>query len=222
MHIAWFEYFQILSLITAIYCWKGLKSCSLLAFIPLLVIVNATELIADNYRVFGWTSNYRIYNLYLLLSTPFFFYLAGKMLFLTRKESIIFFIVCILCMVLICINFGFIQGPIQFNSYSLGLIDILIIVFSSLCLVRLTMFDQEELNFMREPYFWINSLNLLSSLVTLVVLGLQSYILINKIEIANKTLYHAILPAVSAIVYGGYSYAFTLCRTQRARSSLPL
>jgi hypothetical protein len=222
MHIAWFEYFQILSLITAIYCWKGLKSCSLLAFIPLLVIVNATELIADNYRVFGWTSNYRIYNLYLLLSTPFFFYLAGKMLFLTRKESIIFFIVCILCMVLICINFGFIQGPIQFNSYSLGLIDILIIVFSSLCLVRLTVFDQEELNFMREPYFWINSLNLLSSLVTLVVLGLQSYILINKIEIANKTLYHAILPAVSAIVYGGYSYAFTLCRTQRARSSLPL
>ena len=222
MHIAWFEYFQILSLITAIYCWKGLKSCSLLAFIPLLFIVNATELIAENYRAFGWSSNYRVYNLYLLVSTPFFFYLAGKMLFLTRKEAIIFYIVCILCMVLVCINFGFIQGPLQFNSYSLGLVDIMIIVFSSLCLVRLTVFDQQELNFMREPYFWINSLNLLSSLITLVVLGLQSYILINKIEIANKTLYHAILPAVNAIVYGGYSYAFTLCRTQRARSSSPL
>lgn len=222
MQIAWFEYFQILSLITAIYCWKGLKSCSLLAFIPLLVIVNTTELIAENYRAFGWSSNYRIYNLYLLLSTPFFFYLAGKMLFLTRKEAIIFFIVCILCMVLMCINYGFIQGPLQFNSYSLGLADIMIIVFSSLCLVRLTVFDQEELNFMKEPYFWVNSLNLLSCLIMLVVLGLQSYILINKIEIANKTLYHAILPAVNAIVYGGYSYAFTLCRTQRARSSLPL
>jgi hypothetical protein len=222
MQIAWFEYFQILSLITAIFCWRGLKSCSLLAFIPLLVIVNATELIAENYLAFGWSSNYRIYNLYLLLSTPFFFYLAGKMLFLTRKEAIIFYIVCILCMVLMCINYGFIQGPLQFNSYTLGLVDIMIIVFSSLCLVRLTVFDQEELNFMREPYFWINSLNLLSSLITLVVLGLQSYILINKIEIANKTLYHAILPAVNAIVYGGYSYAFTLCRTQRARSSSPL
>ena len=219
MHIAWFEYFQILSLITAIYCWKGLKSCSLLAFIPLLIIVNAAELIAENYRAYGWSSNYRVYNLYLLLSTPFFFYLAGKMLFLTRKEAVIFYIVCVLCMVLVCINFGFIQGPIQFNSYSLGLVDIMIIVFSSLCLVRLTVFDQKELNFMREPYFWINSLNLLSSLITLVVLGLQSYIQINKIEIANKTLYHAILPAVNAIVYGGYSYAFTLCRTQRARSS---
>ncbi|MEJ0081652.1 MAG: hypothetical protein WDM78_12065 [Puia sp.] len=50
------------------------------------------------------------------------------------------------------------------------MVDIMIIVFSSLCLVRLTVFDQEELNFMREPYFWINSLNLLSSLITLVVL----------------------------------------------------
>jgi|SRR5450432_10559 hypothetical protein len=222
MQIAWFEYFQILSLFTAIYCWKGLRSCSLLAFIPLLIIVNATELIADNYHAFGWTSNYRIYNLYLLISTPFFFYLAGKMLFLTKREAIIYYIVCILSMILVCINFGFIQGNIQFNSYSLGLIEIMIIVFSGLCLVRLTVFDQKELNFMKEPYFWINSLNLLSGLITLVVLGLQSYILINQIEIANKTLYHAILPAVNAIVYGGYSYAFILCRTQRARSSSPL
>jgi hypothetical protein len=219
--MAWFEYFELLALIIAIYCWKGLKACSLIAFIPLLVIVNVSEIVAENYLHFGWTSNYRVYNIYMLLSTPFFFYLAGKMLFLTRKEAVIYFIVCILCMILICINYGFIQGPIAFNSYSMGLVEIMIIVFSGLCLVRLTVFDQKEMNFMREPYFWINSLNLLAGLITLVVLGLQSYILINKIEIANKTLYHAILPAVNAIVYAGYSYAFILCRTQRARSSSP-
>ena len=217
--MAWFQYFELLSLITAIYCWRGLKTCSLIAFIPLLVIVNTAEIVAHNYLAFGWTSNYRIYNLYLILSTPFFFYLAGKMLFLTRREGVIFFIVCILCMILVLINFGFIQGTMAFNTYSLGLVQNMIIVFSGLCLVRLTLFDQKELNFMREPYFWINSLNLLSGLITLVILGLQSYILINKIEIANKTLYHAILPAVNAIVYAGYSYAFILCRTQKARSS---
>ena len=90
MHIAWYEFFQILSLIPAIYCRKGLKSCSLLAFIPLLVIVKSTELIAGNFRAFGWCSNYFIYNLYLLVSTPFFFYLAGKMLFLNREGSGLF------------------------------------------------------------------------------------------------------------------------------------
>lgn len=217
MHIAWYEYFQIISLCIAIYCWKGLKACSLLAFIPLLVVVNITELTAMNFRAFGWTSNYLIYNLYLLVSTPFFFFLAGKMLFLTRKESVIYFIVCVLSLILILVNFLYFQGSKQFNTYSLGLIEIMIIVFSGLSLVRLTILDQEELNFMKEPYFWINSLNLLFGFFLLVVLSLQSYIRINHIEIAHKPLYYAILPAVNAIVYAGYSYAFVLCRTQKTR-----
>jgi hypothetical protein len=217
MHIAWYEYFQLLCLGTAIYCRKGLKTCSLLAFIPLLIVVNITELIGMNYKAFGWSSNYFVYNLYLLVSTPFFFYLAGKMLFLTRKETIIYYVVCVLSMLLVIFNFAFVQGKTQFNSYSLGLIEIMMIVFSGLCLVRLTVFDQKELNFMKEPYFWINSLNLLFGLITLVLLSLQSYIQINKIEIGHKALYYAILPAVNAIVYAGYSYAFYLCRTQRTR-----
>jgi hypothetical protein len=217
MQLAWFEYFQIICLAVAIYCRRGLKACSLSAFIPLLVIVNITEITGSNWQAFGWSSNYFVYNLYLLLSTPFFFYLAGKMLFLSRKESIIFFAVCFLCLLLIIINFWYIQGQNQFNSYSLGLIDILMVVFSGLCLVRLTVFDQEEMNFMKEPYFWINSLNLMFGLITLVLLGLQSYISVNHIEIANKPLYYAILPTVNAILYAGYSYAFILCRTQKAR-----
>jgi len=217
MHIAWYEYFQLAGLGTALYCRKSLHAFSLGAFLPLLIVVNITELTAMNFRTFGWTSNYLIYNLYLLVSTPFFFYLAGKMLFLTRKESVIYTVVCILCMLLVFINFLFFQGSTRFDTYSLGLIEIMIIIFSGLCLVRLTLNDQGELNFMREPYFWINSLNLLFGLITLVVLGLQSYILINHIEIAHKSLYYAILPAVNAVVYAGYSYAFILCRTQKTR-----
>lgn len=217
MHIDWFEYFQITSLAVAIYCRRGLKACSLLAFIPLLVIANITELVGTNFHAFGWTSNYIVYNVYLLLSTPFLFYLAGKMLFLSKRESVIFFTVCFLCLLLIVINFIYIQGETQFNTYSLGLVEILMIIFSGLCLVRLTVFDQEEMNFMKEPYFWINSLNLMFGLITLVLLGLQSYILVNHIEIANKKLYAAILPTVNAVVYGGYSYAFILCKTQKAR-----
>jgi hypothetical protein len=216
-HITWYAYFQILSLCVAIYCWKGLKACSLQAFIPFLVIVNITELTAMNFQAFGWPSNYIVYNLYLIVSTPFLFYLAGKMLFLTRKESIIFYIVCVLCMLLVVFNFIFVQGSSQFNSYSLSLIMIMLIVFSGLCLVRLTVLDHKELNFIKEPYFWINSLNLFFGLITLVVLSLQAYILVNHVEIAHRTLYSSIMPVVNALVYSGYCYAFILCRTQRTR-----
>ena len=69
MHIAWYEYFQLLALFTAVYCWKGLKACSLLAFIPLLLIVNICELTGMNFHAFGWSSNYNVYNVYCLLYT---------------------------------------------------------------------------------------------------------------------------------------------------------
>jgi hypothetical protein len=217
MHIAWFEYFQIASLLTALYCFRGLRACSLLAFIPLLFIVNITEFTGINYRMIGLESNYSIYNLYLLASTPFYFYIAGKMLFLAGKETIVFYTVCVLCLILVCANFFFIQGQSHFNTYSFVLIEIMMIVFSSLSLVRLTLLDQRELNFIREPFFWINTVNLLFGLITLVVLGLQEYILTNHIEINNKTLYNAILPSLNAIVYAGYCYAFILCRKQKTR-----
>ena len=121
-------------------------------------------------------------------------------------------------MLFVIFNFLFIQGRMgQFNTYSLGLIEIMIIVFSGLCLVRLTVIDQEEMNFLKEPYFWINSLNLLFWLITLVILSMQTYILVNHIEIGHKSLYSAILQPLNAIVYSGYSYAFILCRTQKTR-----
>jgi hypothetical protein len=115
------------------------------------------------------------------------------------------------------VNYGFIQGQTQFNTFSMGLEEIMKIIFAGLCLLRLTVLDREEINFMKEPYFWINSLNLLGGLITVVVLGLQSYILLNKIEIAHRSLYAAILPVVNAIVYSGYSYAFMLCKMQKTR-----
>ena len=139
------------------------------------------------------------------------------MLFLTGKEKLVFYTVCILCLILVAVNFFSIQGQLHFNTYSFVLIEIMMIVFSSLSLVRLTLLDQRELNFIREPFFWINTVNLLFGLITLVVLALQEYILTNHIEINNKTLYNAILPTLNAVVYAGYSYAFILCRKQKTR-----
>ena len=218
MQIAWYEYFQLICLFLAFYYRKSLAACSLSAFIPYLIIVNISELTGNNYLVFGWTSNYNVYNIYLLLSTPFLFWLAGKMLFLTKKESVIFYSVCALCMLFVIVNLLFIQGRMgRFNTYSLGLIEILMIVFSGFCLVRLTVIDQEETNFLREPYFWINSLNLLFGLITLVILSMQTYIAQNHIVIGHKSLNSAILQPLNAIVYAGYSYAFILCRTQKTR-----
>lgn len=120
-------------------------------------------------------------------------------------------------MLLVLLNFLFMQGQYVFNTYSMMLIEIMMIVFSSLSLVRLTVLDNRELNFVKEPFFWINAVNMLSGIITLVVLGLKDYILNNHVQIFNKTLYSFLMPFVAFITYTGYCYAFILCRTQKTR-----
>jgi NADH:ubiquinone oxidoreductase subunit 6 (subunit J) len=217
MHITWFELVEIACLAVAIFCWRGLRRCQLSAFIPLLLIANAAEFLGINHQSFGWANNYFIYNAYLVLSTPFWFYICSKMLFLTPKERIVYYILCLLSLVLICFNYFFIQGPWLFNTFSLVLIDTLSIIFASLSLVRMAVLDEEQTRFVKHPYFWINAVSLLYCLVTLVLLGLQQYIQAHRVEIQHNSLYHAILPAVSIVLYSTYIGAFMLCRIQEAR-----
>jgi hypothetical protein len=97
---------------------------------------------------------------------------------------------------------------------------LLTIVFSCLILFSLATADNFNLPFFRHPYFWINAGNLLFSLVTLVLLGLQQVIIANKIELQHKSLYYAILPIVNIILYIGLIYAFILCRPVKNKYSL--
>lgn len=218
MIIDWYQYSQLFSLFTALVCITGLKQFSLAAFIPLLILVNGVEIIAGNFRLFGWSNNYFIYNLYLIFSTPFYLYLYQRMLYLNGNALKIFRIISLLCMLLILLNYFFLQGINIFNSNALVLIMILNIIFSCLALFRLSSHDFHQPNLLKEPYFWINAVNLLFSMVSLVLLGLQPYIRSNNIEIENKSLYYAIMPVANVILYTVYSYAFLLCRIQKTRS----
>ena len=217
MHIAWFEYSQFFCLLVAIYFYPAIKKRGLGGFLPFLILVNVAEFLAQNKQWFGLTDNYIFFNIYLVVATPFYFFVAGKMLFLTGKERMVFYLVCFLSLLLVLLNFLFMQGLFAFNTYSIVLIESMTIVFSSLSLVRLTVLESRELNFAQEPYFWINAVNLMSGLIILVVLGLMDYIRNNHVEIASKTLYSFLMPLVAFIQYLGYSYAFILCRTQKTR-----
>lgn len=211
MHLNFYQYFQILSLLTAIVCYRGLRRYSLSAFIPLLLIANVTEITAGNYLAFGWTSNYFIYNLYLLTATPFQLWLFGRMLHLRNNEKRVFGAICGLCMLFVLLNYFFLQGSTRFNTISLILIALITIVFSCFVLLRAVIQQQNEDNLLRAPYFWINAAQLLFGLVTLVVLGLQQYIRNNQIELGQKSLYYVLLPGINIILYAAYSYAFILC-----------
>lgn len=154
MTIALYQYSQLICLVISILCRKGLRRFSLIAFIPLLIIDNIIEFIGKNRLLFGWDNNYFVYNIYLIVSPPIYMYLYAKMLNLKKEVHKVFWAMYILCILLILLNYFFIQGYRQFNTYSVMLIMILNIVLCCLVLFKLSLQQpQKEINLIFEPYF---------------------------------------------------------------------
>ena len=214
MTILWYQYFQLFSLLCAFICLRGLNSYSIGIMIPILLLDNVTEFVAGNYLLFHWKSNYFIYNLYLLLSTPLFLYLFSILLNLNRRQKRNYFIGCFGLEILVLLNYFLLQGPWEFNTYSNLLIQASYIILSCLALARLTIGKDDESLILQDPRFCINAMILLFSMVTLILLGSQKYIKLHHIEIHHKVLYFAVMPIANAVLYAGYSCAFFLCRMQ--------
>lgn len=222
MQIEAFQYLQISCFLISVICFKALHKWGIALFVALLFLDCVVDLLGDNYKAFGWKDNYLVYNCYLLLSEPLSLFLFYKMLGLSPRFRILFSGFAFLCLLLIVINYCFIQGPSKFNTYSLLLIMILNIIFSCLVLIKLAIDDRKLLPIYREPFFWINAATLLFSLGTLVVLGLQEYIAVKNVSLNGKMLYNVIMPMLNVFLYVALSYGFLLCRIQANKYSTQL
>jgi len=211
MTIHLYQYFQLISLLSAIVYFKGLKQFKLAAFIPLLFFTCTIELLATNFKTLGYKSNYSIYNFYLIAHMPILLHLQLQMLYLNKKERFVFIIIGILAIVFSCVNYMYLQGNGKFNSYSFILFESLTIMVSSLILARYVINDEQTIPLLKSPIFFINAGLLLFGLGCLSVLGLQEYILANKLLINGITIYKLLMPSLNIILYSSYAYAFYLC-----------
>lgn len=218
MTLLYFQYFQLFSLLLAILCRKGLNFFSLGILIPILVLDNVTEILGANYaRIFHSLDNYFVYNIYYLLSTPLYLYLFAAMLKGDDRERRRLLFAGLAIEGFIIVNYCFIQGRVEFNTFSALLVGIANIILSCLVLTRLAIRRDDESGLLTDPYFWINAMILLFSLVTFLALGIQKYIALNHIQFGHKNLYFALMEAANAALYTGYSGAFLLCQTQRSK-----
>jgi len=217
MRILWYQYFEFFSLLCALWCARGLKSFSITVFIPILLLDNLTEVVAVNHARFNWDTNYFIYNIYYLLSTPLYLYLFAVMLRGDRQEKRRLLGIGIAIEAFMLLDYFFIQGVMPFNTFSALLVAVMDIIFVCLILFRLTIRTDEAYFLLQDPYFWINAVLLLFSLVSLIVLGMHKYIVLYHLEFRHKNLYIAIIRAANAVLYTGYSAAFLLCQTQRSK-----
>jgi hypothetical protein len=218
MTLLYFQYFQLFSLLLALLCRKGLNAFSISILIPILLVDNLSDLIGTNYRwLFHSSNNYFVYNLYYILSTPLYLYLFTIMLKGDPREHRRIFFVGLAIEVFLLANYFFIQGRMQFDSFAALLVNLTNFVFSCLVLARLAIRKEEDSHLLVDPYFWINAMILLFSLVSMIALGLQKYIALNHLQVDGKSLYFALMEAANAALYTGYSGAILLCQMQRSK-----
>jgi membrane-associated PAP2 superfamily phosphatase len=218
MTLFYFQYFQLFSLLLALLCRKGLNAFSIGILIPILLVDNATEVLGSNYTyIFHSVDNYFVYNIYYLLSTPLYLYLFAAMLKGDKRENRRLFIAGVVIEIFIIVNYFLIQHESEFDTFTALLVSLTNIILSCLVLTRLAIRKEEESNLLADPYFWINAMILLFSLVSIIVLGLQKYIALNHIQFGGKSLYFALMEAANAALYTGYSGAILLCQMQRSK-----
>jgi hypothetical protein len=218
MTFLYFQYFQLFSLLLALLCRKGLNAFSIAILIPILLVDNASDTIGANYKhLFHTSDNYFVYNIYYLLSTPLYLYLFAVMLKSTDRERRQILITGMIIETFLLVNYCFIQGRWAFDTFTALLVNLTNFVFSCLVLARLALRKEEESYFLKDPYFWINAMILLFSLVSMIALGLQKYIAVNNLQFDGKSLYFALMEAANAALYTGYSGAIVLCQTQRSK-----
>lgn len=215
MEIRYYQYFQLFSLLMALLCRKRLNAFSLGILIPILVLDNVTEFLGSNHwSIFHTKGNYYIYNIYFLLSTPLYFLLFSAMLGDARRDQRRLFWAGVTLEAFLLINYFFIQGKTDFDTFSAQVVSLAWIILSCLVLTRLAIRKDDEGSLLHDPIFWINAMILLFNLICVIILGMHKIIVQNKLEISHQNLYLAIIPAADAVFYTGFSYAFLLCQLQ--------
>lgn len=220
MRIPYFLYFQYFALFSAIIYYKSLKTFKAGAMLPLLILVCIIETLSAIFKNIEISSNHYLYNLFIVLCTPLYFYLFYYFLNIKPRFRKVYFFTCLSISVLLIFNFLFFEGIFIFNTLSIIFMQFCTILLSVFLLFRLAV-SENYFILSRHPYFWIAAGLLIFSLGTLVVLGMSQYIRIHNLTIVNKTLYRTIMPVLNVILYSSYSYAFYLC-AQMKKSYSPL
>src|ERR1041385_6729831 len=95
MHFYFHQYFELLGLLAAAICYKGLRRFCLGIFLPMLILINIVETGGGNYLFLGLEKrgSYILYNILIVCQTPMYLLIFSRMMMLRKTEFPIFIVV---------------------------------------------------------------------------------------------------------------------------------
>jgi hypothetical protein len=150
-----FNYAEIVALLTSILRVKWLLKTPFVYFIPYMLMTVAAELLG---RYTGhnhmYALNNQIFNISTVIEFLFFYYLFYQTINRPAAKNTIV-VLSIIYFIWALINIAFVQGIDVFDSYTMLLGTLIIILF--VFFYFYDAFDREEpVNLIREPMFWIS------------------------------------------------------------------
>ncbi len=216
MNFAYYIVIQLISLLIGLIYFRYIKLFALQVMVPLLFFVFGIEIIATNAGLFGFKTNLYIYNTYVLLSPIFYFVLFLRLIKFQPKFKKIYITTSLVFFLFFIVDYFSIK-PSEFNYYSLTISMVAYIILSLILLFQIVTDDTRQVPLVSEPYFWIASGIILFGLVSIIMLGLHTYIVRHQIRIGGVAIYRIIMPMVNAVLYSCFAYAFYLCKSYFTR-----
>jgi hypothetical protein len=204
-------YFEVFSLLAAIFFYTQKRNKIPLYFIPFLCITVIVELIGRVWATQIGFVKYAMYNIFTSLEFIFYvflFYLQfRKSIF--RRLALLFIPLFIL---MVLLNFIFIQGINEtFNTYTFLFGSFFIVIFCCCFFYEAVLPDQIDEQLSKHPFFWICSGLLIYYLGSVIINALFEYLTSNDLREEGKKIYVNINNILNVILYSSFCIAFYLC-----------
>jgi hypothetical protein len=200
---------ELLCLLTALFCFNGLKAFKLLPFIPFLLFVCGIEFLA-----LQKSHNGEIYNLYVLIAAMFYLYCYSVLLELTKRQTKNYWFIGSMVVIFLFLNYLFKDPAVSFTASGMMVIELVLICLSCIVLYQIAL-NPDGPPLIRNPKFIIASVTFIHCLGGIIIFNFQGKLnhelgrLVNELTMSNLNL----------VMYPGYIYSFYLCQQQKTRFS---
>jgi hypothetical protein len=219
MHFHLYDFAEMLALITSILCIKWLYKTPYVFYVPYLLMTVCAEYAG---KYFGeralYGANNLVFNITTVIEFIFFYYLYFEAI---KKQVFKNIIIVLAGLYFICslINIIFVQGLYDFNTYTMLLGTAVIILF--VFFYFYDAFDnQEPINLIKEPMFWISIGIFLFYLGDFTFNLMYPYLQKNNLH-REQHLFHLINNNLIIFEYLCFSVALIICSRNRLTSKQP-
>lgn len=161
------------------------------------------------YSHFLHKSNYFIFNIQQIADFVFWVYIFLKV-YKTKSIKVVFSALTAFAIIFAVYDITLGEGFYNFNSKTITIISIVLIIFSLLYFAELFM-NNNRINYFTIPTFWICTGLFFYNLGSIIYLGLFNYITSHKLDEDGK-IYGVIMVTLNILMYALFTIGF-FCRT---------